>query len=89
MQFEEILRILKNFEKISGLAVNLKKTNLVPFGNTLAPDILALRDATRIDTTENFKLLGIDFNNKLESEDKVEAGKTAIKGMNNNYKQQM
>ena len=51
MQFEEILRILKNFDKISGLAVNLKKTNLVPFGNTLAPDILALRDATRIDTT--------------------------------------
>ena len=89
MQLEDILRILKNFEKVSGLAVNLKKINLVPFGNTLAPDILALKDVTRIDTTENFKLLGIDFNNKLESEDIGEAGKTTIKGMNSNYKQQM
>ena len=62
---------------------------MVPFGSTLAPYILALKDATRIDTVENFKLLGIDFNNKLEEEDVIVRGKTTIKGMNNNYRQQM
>ena len=46
MQFEELLRILKEFEGISGLAVNLKKTNLVSFGKTLTPDLLAHKDAT-------------------------------------------
>ena len=30
-QFNEILNVLAHFEKISGLAVNLKKTNPVPF----------------------------------------------------------
>ena len=61
MQFEEIIQILKEYEKISGLAVKLKKTNLAPFGKPLAPDILALKDTTKIDTVENFNLLGIYF----------------------------
>ena len=89
MQFEEILRILKEFKKISGLPVNFKKTNLVAFGKTLAPDLLALKDATHIDIIDNFRLLGIDFNNKFEEEDIEENGKIVIKGMNNNYSQQM
>ena len=33
-QFNEILNVLAHFEKISSLAVNLKKTSLVPFGQT-------------------------------------------------------
>lgn len=74
---------------MSGLAVNLKKTNLVPFGKMLAPDILALKDATCIDIAENFKPLGIDFNNRLEEEVIKERLKVVIKGMNNNHRQQM
>ena len=42
-----------------------------------------------IDIAENFKLLVIDFNNRLEEEDIKERRKVVIKGMNNNYKQQL
>ena len=42
------MNVLAHFKKISGLAVILKKANLVPFGKTLPADILSLKDHTGI-----------------------------------------
>ena len=82
--------MLAQFDKISSLAVNLKKTNLAPFGHTLPADILSLKDHTGIKIVENFKLLGIEFNNKILPEDlKDSTGKVVLMGMNNIYKVQM
>ena len=66
-QLLEVIEILQNFKRISGLSINLKKTNIVPFGKFLEPHILNLTDQTRLKRADNFRLLGIDFNNKLKS----------------------
>ena len=51
--------------------------------NCTNPLTLALKDHTGIEIVENFKLLGIEFNNKLLPEDlKDDAGKVVLKGMN-------
>ena len=56
--------------------MNLKKTNIEPFGKFLEPHILDLTNHTRLKRTDNFRLLGLDFNNKL-------------KNMENNYNKQI
>ena len=75
-QLEELIEILHNFKKVSGLAINLGKTNLVPSGKFLEPEIMELVDHIKIKRADDFKLLGISFNNKL-------------KGMEKNYRKQI
>ena len=62
-QVKELTSILQDFKEISGLAINLSKKNLVPFGRFLEPKILQLVDHAKIKRADNFKLLGISFNN--------------------------
>ena len=50
--------------------------NIVPFGKILEPHIMNLTNHTRLKRADNFRLLGIDFNNKL-------------RGMENNFKAQL
>ena len=76
VQLRKVIEILQKFKEISGLAINLKKTNIVPFGKFLEPHVMKLTDHTRLKRADNFRLLGIDFNNKL-------------KGMENNFKAQL
>ena len=65
VQLKKVIEILQKFKEISGLSINLKKTNIVPFGKFLEPHIMNLSDHTRLKRADNFRLLGIDFNNKL------------------------
>ena len=76
VQLRKVIEILQKFKEISGLSINLKKTNIVPFGKFLEPHIMNFMDHTRLKRADNFRLLGIDFNNKL-------------KGMENNFKAQL
>ena len=56
---------MEDFKLISGLAANLHKTNVIPYGkyfnpgNKICPDL-------EVNWTENFKLLGIEMDNKWD-----------------------
>ena len=65
MQFRSIIATLKLFENISGLAVNLSKTKICPFGKKL--NLHYLKDELKLDVTESFRLLGCDFDSTLEN----------------------
>ena len=59
----------------------------MPFGKMLPKDILAIKDHTGIRIVENFKLLGIEFNNIIRPDDlKDSSRKVILKGMNSKYK---
>ena len=64
-QFKATLEILKQFQKISGLAVILTKTKISPFGKTLRLQYLA--DKTRLKIVNSFKSLGCIFYSELEN----------------------
>ena len=57
---------MEDFKLISGLAANLEQTNVIPYGmffnpgNKICPDL-------DVKWVENFKLLGIEIDNKLEN----------------------
>ena len=59
------IQYIEDFKQISGLAANLHKTNVIPSGkffnpgNKICPEL-------EVNWTDNFKLLGIDIDNKLE-----------------------
>ena len=59
------IKYIENFKQISGLATNLDKTNVIPCGkffnpgNKICPEL-------ELNWTDNFKLLGLDIDNKLE-----------------------
>ena len=65
-QLREILDILDHFKRISGLTINKSKTQICAFGHVDNPTIFKLADNTRIEFVKKFKLLGIDFDYKLE-----------------------
>ena len=67
------IKYIENFKQISGLAANLNKTNVIPFGkffnpgNKICPYLeLNANLPTELNWTDNFKLLGLDIHNKLE-----------------------
>ena len=66
---EELLRNCikynEEFKKISSLAANLDKTNVIPFGKFFNPGNKIRHDLV-VNWTDNFKLLGIEIDNKLE-----------------------
>ena len=65
-QLNEILNILDHFRRISGLTINKSKTQICAFGHVDNPTIFKLADNTRIEFVKKFKLLGIEFDSKLE-----------------------
>ena len=65
LQFKTILEILRKFEKLSGLAVNLTKTKIAPFGKNL--QLHYLKEATNLDIVTSFKLLGCTFDSTLKN----------------------
>ena len=65
LQFKTIPEILKKFERLSGLAINLTKTKIAPFGKIL--NLHYLKEATSLDIVTSFKLLGYIFDSKLEN----------------------
>ena len=64
-ELRKMIKILKDFYRISGLEINQSKTQAVVFGNIPAGNYKLCRD---IDLTwkQNFKLLGIKFDAMLE-----------------------
>ena len=72
-QTNAILNILSDFEDISGLFVNIFKTQICPFGPPKIPadskdrnfDKVALKE-TGLEITNKFKLLGIKFTPSLK-----------------------
>ena len=66
MQLNEILDILDHFRRISGLTINKSKTQICPFGGIDNPTVFKLADNTRIEFVSDFKLLGIELDNKLK-----------------------
>ena len=55
----------EEFKKISGLATNLDKINIIPFGKNFNPGNNICQDL-EVNWTDNFKFLGIEIDNKLE-----------------------
>ena len=66
-QLNEILDILEHFRRISGLTINKSKTQICAFGRIDNPTVFKLADDTKIEFVSKFKLLGIEFDNKLEN----------------------
>ena len=64
-QFNEIIKTLKRFESLSGLAVNLSKTKISPFGKKL--NLYYLKDELKLDIVDSFRLLGCTFDPTLEN----------------------
>ena len=66
---EESLRAsihyIKEFKQISGLAANLDKTNVIPYGKFFNPGQIICPDLD-INWVDKFKLLGFDIDNKLQ-----------------------
>merc|ERR1711872_156388 len=66
---EESLRAsihyIEEFKLISGLAANLDKTNVIPYGKFFNPGQKICPDLD-VKWVDNFKLLGIEIDNKLE-----------------------
>ena len=56
---------MKNLKKISGLAVNLDETNIIPFGEYFNPENKICHEL-EVNWTDCFKLLGLEIDNKLE-----------------------
>ena len=78
-QINAVLKILALYEDISGLAVNVSKTNISIFGKHRTLDYLKL--ATKVKVVETFKLLGIKFHPLLVGMD--ENYDKALKSMRN------
>ena len=72
-----MLKILALYEDISGLAVNVSKTNISIFGKYRNLDYL--ETATSVKLVETFKLLGIKFHPMLTGMD--ENYEKALKSM--------
>ena len=66
-QINAILKILALYEDLSGLAVNVNKTNMLTFGRHRKLDYLEY--ATQVKVVDTFKLLGIKFHPLLEGMD--------------------
>ena len=66
---EESLRAsiyyIEEFKRISGLAANLDKTNVIPYGKFFNPGQKICPDLD-VKWVDNIKLLGIEIDNKLE-----------------------
>ena len=60
------IKYIEDFKKISGLAANLDKTNVIPFGKFFNPANKICHDL-KLNWTDNFKLLGLEIDNKLEN----------------------
>ena len=56
---------IEEFKLISGLAANLDKTNVIPYGKFFNPGQKICPDLD-VNWVDNFKLLGIEIDNKLE-----------------------
>ena len=64
-QLKALLKTLKRFYKISGLAFNLTKTKIAAFGKTLR--LQYLEESTGLEAVNSFKLLGGIFDSELEN----------------------
>ena len=62
-QINAVLKILSLYEDISGLAVNVTKTNMTSYG--IHKKLYYLEEATKDKLVEKFKLLGIHFHSLL------------------------
>ena len=60
------IQYIKDFKQISGLAANLDKTNVIPYGKYFNPGKKICPDL-EVKWTDNFKLLGFEIDNKLEN----------------------
>ena len=59
------IKYIKEFKKISGLAANLEKTNVIPIGKFFNPGKKICHEL-EVNWTDSFKLLGLEIDNKLE-----------------------
>ena len=59
------IKYIDEFRQISGLAANLDKINVIPFGKFYNPGNKICHDL-ELNWTDNFKLLGLEIDNKLE-----------------------
>ena len=59
------IKYIEDFKEISGLAANLDKTNVIPFGKFFNPGNQICHNL-KLNWTDNFKLLGLEIDNKLE-----------------------
>ena len=58
--------IFEEFAMLSGLEINEKKTKVIRIGTKLN-DVKPLTNEVKFEYTRNFKLLGVDLDNKLEN----------------------
>ena len=58
------IKYIDEFRQISGLAANLDKINVIPFGKFYNPGNKICHDL-ELNWTDNFKLLGLEIDNKL------------------------
>ena len=65
MQINAIIDTLQKFQEISGLAVNLTKTKIAPFGKCIR--LHYLEEETGLTAVNSFKLLGCIFDSELEN----------------------
>ena len=59
------IKYIEDFKSISGLAANLDKTNVIPYGKFFNPGCKICPDLD-VKWVDNFKLLGIEIDNKFE-----------------------
>ena len=64
--FKKIVEILESFHKISGLKISVSKTKAVWFGSNYNSNY-KLCPELELNWVKNFKLLGLNFDNNLES----------------------
>ena len=60
------IQYIEDFKSISGLAANLDKTNVIPYGMFFNPGCKICPDLD-VKWVDNFKLFGIEIDNKLEN----------------------
>ena len=83
------IEILKKFYKLSGLQINLSKTQVVVFGNIPNQDLILCSDLN-LTWHPEFKLLGIFFDSKLENMyTNYEKAMDKIKSVMNNWRHRM
>ena len=70
-ELRNCILILRNFHQLSGLPINICKSELIGIGNTRFSNLFLAeaRETYNIKTTNKFRLLGIIIDNNLESLD--------------------
>ena len=64
---QKCLDILKKFNLLSGLKINESKTKICIVGTPASPDFIQKVQSLHLEIVENFTMLGINYDNRLES----------------------